>query len=444
MRSVPLLGSRVSSAVDATQAAAGRRIEEIASGASRTPPDRALAGATLRPAIQDLIERNNGEIDRAYQDLRRVTDTNRLGATPRTRAALDAIRRARRGARMANPDRGIEDIISLVRPGGVTFNGLQRARNHMAQVIAWAKKNPNPGFDVADLHRIYAAMTGDMEGIVRQHATVPPDRAADALNLAHMTARTFIEQNGTLQRVLNIRADERMAGALITAAQEKTGNLRLLAELRSSLPPDDFHMIAGSLLNELGHSPATGEFSLNRFVTNWSKISKNARQILFSPQHLQNIEDIVGMGEHIKGALRESNTSHTAGVLMLFDVARDAILLGATMAAGTMSGTTMAGGALATPGLVFMHWLARPAVASSMARWARARQALYDYGWTPARLAAFNLATRNLANTLGVPPELFARHVPELNGSTAPAEPRATDPRVRPISASPPAVPLSR
>lgn len=408
IRSVPLIGSRVSSAVDATQAAAGRRIEEIASGAARVPPDRALAGSMLRPALQDLIERNNREIDRAYADLRRVTNTNLFSAVRNTRTALEAVLRARRGARMARPERGLEDIISLT-GGAVSFNQLQRARNHMAQMIEWARANPNPGFDVADLRRLYAAMTADMEATVRQHAYVHPDRAADALHLSHMTAQTFIEQNGMLQRVLNVRADERMVGSLITAAQERTGNLRLLAELRAGLHPNDFHQIAGSLLSELGHSPATGEFSLNRFVTGWNKLSQNARQILFSPQHLRNIEEIVGMGEHIRGALRESNTSHTAGVLILFDLARDAILLGATMAAGTMSGATAVGAALGTPSVLFAHWLSSPAVASSMARWSRARQA-WETTKTAGAFAAFNLATRNLANTLGVPPELVAHH----------------------------------
>jgi hypothetical protein len=415
IRSVPLLGSRVSSAVDAVQAAAGRRIERIASGASHAPPDRALAGSTLRPAIQNVIEKNNREIDKAYADLRRIADTNKFGATPNTRTAVEAIVKARRGAGIAKPEKGLEDVLSLLRKG-MTFNQLQRARNHFAQIIEWAKTNPNPGFDLADLRRIYAAMTGDMKGIIRQHAHVHPDRAADALDLAHMSAKTFIEQNGTLQRVLNVRADERLVGSLVTAAQEKTGNLRMLAELRSGLPPDDFHMIAGSLLNELGHNSATGEFSLNKFVTQWDKISRNAKQILFSPQHLQNIEDIVAMGAHIKGALRESNTSHTAGVLMLFDLARDAILLGATMTAGTMSGETAVAGALATPAIIFSHWLASPAGASSIARWLRARAGL-SQGVTAARLGAFNIATRNLANTLGIPQESIARQSPALTGT---------------------------
>lgn len=409
MRQVPFGGERIGERVQETERAAGRRIEEIAAGASRTAPDRALAGSTLRPALQDLIEKNNGEIDKAYAALRTVTDTNQFGSVKNTKAALEAILKARRGARLAKPETGLADVMNLVK-SGITFNQLQRARNHMAQMIEWAKANPNPGFDTADLRRIYAAMTADMEATVRRYAHVAPQQAADALRLAHQTAQTFIEQNGTLQRVLNVRADERMVGSLITAAQEKTGNLRLLAELKAGLPPDDFQRISGTMLNELGHNAATGEFSLNQFMTQWDKVSDNAKRLLFSPQHLRNIEDIAGMGAHIKGALKESSSSHSANLLVLLDLAKDAALLGGDIATGGGPGLGSAVGAGSSVGLwMLTRWLASPAKASSMANWSRARQALYNYGWTPARLATFNVMTRNLANNLGVPVELIAR-----------------------------------
>jgi hypothetical protein len=413
VRSVPLIGSRISSAVDATQAAAGRRIGEIARGSRGAPPDRALAGSVLRPALEQVIADNNARIDQAYHVLRHVADTNRFGAVANTRTAFEAIMRARRGARMAKPESGLTDVAELVgqgrKPGGgVSFNQLQRARNHLAQTIEWARANPNPGFDVADLRRIYAAMTTDMEAIIRQHARIAPDRAVDVLRQAHQVAQIMIGQNSAAQRVLNLRADENLVGSLVNAAQERTGNLRLLADLRASMHPDDFHHIAGALLAEMGRGPG-GEFSLNRFINNWANISEGARGILFTPQHLRNIEDIVGMGQHIRGALRESNTSHTAGVLIMFDLARDAILLSASAAAGTMTGATMVGGALGAPSVLLAHWLSRPAVASSMARWNHARTA-WLLGKTAGKLAVYMIATRNLAHTLGVPAALITHH----------------------------------
>ena len=75
------------------------------------------------------------------------------------------------------------------------------------------------------------------------------------------------------------------------------------------------------------------EFSLSKFVTNCRKVSDRAKGVLFSQQHLKYINDIVRMSQHIKSALRESNTSHTARVLILFYLSLYAAMLRATMRA---------------------------------------------------------------------------------------------------------------
>src|SRR5262249_13691017 len=144
----------------------------------------------------------------------------------------------------------------------------------------------------------------------------------------------------------------------------------------------------------------------------WERISERARGILFAPQHLRNIEDIVGMGRHISGALRESSTSHSASLLVLLDVAKDAALLGADVASGGL-GAFSAIGAGTTAGLWGLaRWLGSPATASSMAAWSRARVGLLGHP-TPARLAAFNIATRNLAHNLGVPVQSITKRLAE-------------------------------
>ena len=116
------------------------------------------------------------------------------------------------------------------------------------------------------------------------------------------------------------------------------------------------------------------------------------------------------MGQHIKGALRESNTSHTAGVLILFDLARDAAMLGATMGAGALTAGSVVGAVPGAAGIALAHWLGSPAKAASIRAFTKSYQ-----GWlgspTPARAAAFRIATRNLANNLGMPVEEIAKRV---------------------------------
>jgi hypothetical protein len=103
---------------------------------------------------------------------------------------------------------------------------------------------------------------------------------------------------------------------------------------------------------------------------------------------------------------------------MLFDIARDVIMMAAT---GTLahltSGEAMGGAAAGIPAVLVMHWLANPAAASSAATWSRARIGVLGHP-TPARLGAFSIATRDLANTLGVPVETIIKREKEQDSGT--------------------------
>jgi hypothetical protein len=170
------------------------------------------------------------------------------------------------------------------------------------------------------------------------------------------------------------------------------------------MPPTAFQQVGGTLLNELGRSK--DEFSLAQFQTNWNKMSDNAKRILFDPKHINDIDEIAGMGKHIGRALTESTTSHSAGLLVMLDIAKDGLelLAKATSHGGLSTGAMVATGV--APALYLTtRWLGNPAAASSMAAWSRARSGYIGHP-TPARLAAFNIASRNLTNTLGLPKEL--------------------------------------
>jgi hypothetical protein len=150
------------------------------------------------------------------------------------------------------------------------------------------------------------------------------------------------DENGLIQRLLNSRGEGAIA-TLLGAAKERGGNLRLLAQLRNSMAPQDFHTIGGLLLAELGHNAATGQFSLAQFATNFDKVSDGALHVLFSPQHLANIREIAGMGTHIKSALQATSKGQSGGLLVLLDVAKDVALLTADLASGGLGVGTAVG-----------------------------------------------------------------------------------------------------
>ena len=395
-RSMPLVGAELDKRVGGTIDAAGNAVKDISESLSGGIPDRATAGANLRPSLKDVIDDNNSRIDSAYRALRHVIDPDVKGPLTSTSKMLDVVMKERVAAGMKNPDAGLKDIINLVNKGG-SFDGLQRARADVGKIIGLAENNPNPGFNVGDFKRIYAAMSGDMKNVVRANARngVTPDQAAQVLDAANAGTSKLIENNKPLQRLLNVRDDEKMVGSVINAAQDKTGNARLLMQLRNQMPKADFEQIVGVGLSELGHNPSTGEFSLAKFGTSYRKLSDTAKSILFpDPAHRKALEDIAHLDAVLKDSDKYINKSGTARSTALIG---GASALASTAATGNIPGVLgiLAGGA---GGFGLAKYLGRPATASTLAKWIRTAQNAPQSG--PARQASLTIATRNLMNNL--------------------------------------------
>lgn len=419
MGAFPLAGARISSLVDETRKAAGEHIEGIISKKGGLT-DRAASNAIVGPGLEKAVDFNKAKIDANYNLLRGQIDQNARFKMPRTQAALQGIRQDRANAGWANPSQGLEQFENVA--NGATFNGAHRARTDAR--AAGNPLVPNPGYNAADFNRLTRAMGADirdMAAAAANNATPAGRKAAvEAFDKAEREFGPIAEQNKLLHRLINNKG-EGAIGSLLNAAKEKGGNAALLAQLKKSMDPQDFQAIGAQLLHELGHNPATGEFSLAKFATGLGKTSEGARRILFDPKHKADIEDIAGLGMHIKKALKDSNTSHTANAVILFDLAKDAVVMASTGAlAHVLSVPALAGIAAASPALMFAHWLASPAKASSMAAWSRAHAGMLNHP-TPARQAAFTIATRNLSHNLGLPAETIMQRL------AAPAGARAED-----------------
>lgn len=410
MRSVPLVGSRISSDIDKLQTAAGGRVGEIADTMAGTATSRSAADAVVRPGLQTAIDSNRAAIDAGYNGLRGQINVGQQYTLPRTQRTLDAIVHDRRAAGWANPEQGLEQFRNVA--AVATFNGAHRARVDARE--AGNALTPHPGYNSADFNRVTRAMTADLRELVQAAATNQTangrQTALRAFDKAETEFGRLAKENGLIQRLLNSKGEAAIA-TLLNSAKEKGGNLKLLAQLRQSMSPQDFETIGGLLIHEMGHNPTTGHFSLNKFATEFEKLSDGALSVLFShsPSHLQQIKDIAGLGKHVKHALRESNTSHTAGVIVMFDLARDAVILTSTGLMGTMGLGTGVGAVTGAAGVMLARWLSSPSKAASMSAWSRAYRAMGEP--TPARQAVFNIATRNLANTLGVPLERITQAV---------------------------------
>lgn len=397
-RQVPWAGKRIDLAAGKTVEAAGNKIGDIVD--TLTPAaERSATDTALQGPLQGAIRNNKAAQDAAYKELRNAINPDQRFEMPNTKKALYDIKLARSRAGWSNPAEGLGQAETLVKEGG-GFNGVHRARRDMAE--AGKSASPHPGYNKGDFNRLRRAMDADLKNIVRS-ASTEPNKAESLFNTAELKFGQLAEENEVLQKLLDAKGEGAVA-TLFGAAKGKGGNLELLAQIKRSVSPAVFDRLSGSLLNELGHNASTGHFSLAQFSTAWDKLSPGAKNILFSPAHRKWIDDIVGLGRHIKGGDQYRNTSNTAGALILFDIVKTAAETGVGVAAGVVSpGAAAAVGAGAIAADLLTRFLASPAKASSMSAWVRAYRGITLNQPTPARVAAFKIATRNLANNVHVP-----------------------------------------
>lgn len=411
-RQVPLVGPTITEGVQSTVRATGRKVGDIAEElGGGTVPDRATIGANTRTKLQEVIDKNNDEISDAYKDLRQNHIKSNMFASPaNTKQALDEIKAKRWSAGKANVSSGLADVENLV-TSGRSFDGMVRARSDIGAAIGANFRNPNPGFPTGDMKKVYAALSKDMRAAVTNPNNIrPTSNAADAMasfTNANNIAKDIINRNKNLQSLLNIKNDEGIVGSVINAARSKTGNARLLGELRNQMAPEDFEKIVSIGLNELGHTDQG--FSLARFGRAWDDMSPSAKGILIrDPGHRKALDDISQLGSFLKDADKyrnTSNTAHAAGVtgalVALAEAFKEPDKIG-PMLAGLAGGYGLS------------KILGRPASASALRKWLTIAKDKASGRYGPVKAsAALGLATRNLQNNLPEPAQAEpARHEP--------------------------------
>lgn len=185
------------------------------------------------------------------------------------------------------------------------------------------------------------------------------------------------------------KPDEALFNAI--DAYAKSGgrtDVATLARIIRAIPQQERGDLAGAIIRKLGVSPRTGEFSTDVFTSQWKSYTPQAKAILFGnagPQR-QALDDILTISERLKQVgSRFGNPSGTA----------QNVNLAATIGAGIASPLTTLAGAVG--GAVAARILAAPASAVSAAKWSRSYANLIALP-SPQKLAAFQVASRNLAN----------------------------------------------
>ena len=305
--------------IDNIGATVQRRAQRLSSG-QLTPE---AAGGIIESGVEGFVGRFKNTGEQLFGQVDRFIRPDAPVSVLNTKFMLDKITGPIAGATnlsqtklFSNPAlKEVADALALDagNTGTLPYGVLKQIRSRLGRKIAAPRLVDD--VSVAELKQVYGSITEDMKAA----ATVAGPQATKAFNRANQFWRSGMDRiEKVLQKVIAKNTPEDIFRSLEISGRE--GATRLRRTLRS-LTKDERDVVSATVLNRLGlatpgRQGAVGEtFSVETFLTNWNRISPEAKAVLFSEGTLRKDLDAIA---RVTERLRESskvfaNPSGTAG-----------------------------------------------------------------------------------------------------------------------------------
>lgn len=249
--------------------------------------------------------------------------------------------------------------------GQIPYAALKEVRSRIGEELSDYALSPDR--PTAQYKRLYGALSQDMEAAAQAQG---PDAVAAAKRANNYT-RASAERLEQIQRVVDKNGGpEQVFSAVMQGTRDGGTTLRAVMQ---SLPPDGQRAVTGAVIKRMGLAnpgaqDAAGEaFSAQTFLTNWNRVSPEAKRALFDrygPGFSKDMDRVASVAQNIRDGSRTfSNPSGTANraAALTYGLGLVASLLDPSM---TSTGALVSGGlaanasarALTNPRVV--KWLA--------------------------------------------------------------------------------------
>lgn len=252
---------------------------------------------------------------------------------------------------------------------GISFETLRSIRTDIGKDLKEPLSSGATASQNIAMRRVYAAMSEDMNETAKMvsDASFEAVKRADKYKKAYETTATEM-----LNKIQKYDAEEKAYKFALSASKDGGSSLQ---KLRKLFTPNEWDEVSATVLSELGNNPASGEFSIAKFVTSYNKLAPEAKSALFKGGKNQaageSLDDFVDLLSKLKETARYENTSNTAGAIQTTMVLNSLGVAGAGLLAGDFIGVGQLGGmALSTGGArmsamlitspSFVKWLAQP------------------------------------------------------------------------------------
>lgn len=391
LKEIPVVGDPLVKASRASTEALGAKAEDVASqyGSGNV----LTAGDAAKSALSDWITGKSADITRGlYNKVDALVDQQAVRPLHETQGTVADLMARRIASGENSPGKAV-DLVSdaVTRPGGLTYQGTKDLRTRIGSYLDGSIL-PEAGTSIPDLKQIYGALTKDLRGNVFEHGG--PEGLA-AFDKANRIASIVAARRESLAKIIGKDANMSSEGVLDRLSQmastKSSANIDRLSQARKAIGPQGWDEVASAVLSRMGRDPA-GNFTPDRFVTSWGKLSDAGKQTIFGSTGrsdlVQSLNDIATISERAQQIARYGNPSGTG---------RTTSVMGAL---GGMYAAPLAtlGGLIS--GRVIASALSQPITAKAIAQWMKATQRAQLQA-TPPNVNAAGIATANMARSLG-------------------------------------------
>jgi len=229
--------------------------------------------------------------------------------------------------------------------GGLGYQTVRNIRTNIGRELAdFSLSTDRP---TRQLKQVYATLSQDLEEAARAQGP----KAAQAMNRANNYFKMSASRLDQLERVVDKSGGpEKIYSAVMSGTKDGGTTLRAVMQ---SLDNEGQRAVTGAVLKRMGLAPAGqqgaegAEFSAQAFLTNWNKISPEARRALFDrhgPSFSKDMDRIARVAENIKtGSSVYANPPGTANKVAAYTYG--AALISSLFTGGT-AGLVAAGAGL--------------------------------------------------------------------------------------------------
>lgn len=313
LRAVPIGAEPIFERSQAALEQIGKAAEDVA---QRTGGKGAYeAGAIAKSGIANWIERTSADsLDRAYTAVDRAVNPN--VKTPTSSLATTLQQMEARNAAAGLP--GVSPAMDMVMaaatdPAGLTFSGMRRLRSAVGEKLGSGILPAD--ISGVELKQIYAALSDDLKSAAQNAGGA---RGLSAFNRANNYARLINERREQMAKIIGSAGDispESVLGRIEKMAFGGTrGDIEKLNAARKIMPRPEWENVSSGIISRLGRD-VSGDFSPERFITAYDKMSESGRDALFGARNSpvrRSLEDIRTLSDRFKELNKYANPSGTA------------------------------------------------------------------------------------------------------------------------------------